>query len=94
MDAISFVLGVRASHLRGSNLKDLIYNVEGAAEQKASVTLVFERNDGTQIKFNRIVKGDGMVALVCLHTPSSVRLHTPSQMKVVSSISRGACRGM
>jgi structural maintenance of chromosome 1 len=43
MDAISFVLGVRAAHLRGSQLKDLIYNPEGKAEadaDKASVKLV------------------------------------------------------
>ena len=29
MDAISFVLGVRASHLRSSQLQDLIYHIEG-----------------------------------------------------------------
>lgn len=72
MDALSFVLGVRASHLRGHNLKDLIYNVEGQPSPKtASVSLFFEQQPqagpgrrvssggGREVVFKRTVKADG-----------------------------------
>jgi structural maintenance of chromosome 1 len=60
MDAVSFVLGIRAAHLRGHNLKDLIYSVEGEkAEKKASVTLVFRTKEGREIIFKRTIKAEG-----------------------------------
>ena len=43
MDAISFVLGIRATQLRGTQLKDLIYRVyEGAEYKEAHVVLYFQ----------------------------------------------------
>ncbi|CAM0873936.1 unnamed protein product [Alopecurus aequalis] len=44
MDAISFVLGVRSAHLRGAQLRDLVYALEDAdreAARRASVRLVY-----------------------------------------------------
>jgi chromosome segregation ATPase len=32
MDAISFVMGLRAAYLRSSNMKQLIYNADGRSE--------------------------------------------------------------
>ena len=43
MDAISFVLGVRASNLRGSMLKELINNNARGKGARASVSLVLVR---------------------------------------------------
>ncbi|KAG0472909.1 hypothetical protein HPP92_014766 [Vanilla planifolia] len=45
MDAISFVLGVRSTHLRGAQLRDLIYasdDREGAEGKEAYVQLVYQ----------------------------------------------------
>lgn len=43
MDAISFVLGIRATQLRGTQLKDLMYRVfEGSEAKEAYVILVFQ----------------------------------------------------
>ena len=36
MDAISFVLGVRAAHLRGTQLRDLIHNPTNALASTAN----------------------------------------------------------
>jgi hypothetical protein len=49
MDALCFVLGLRASALRGASLKDLVYRGPDGATPKrgASVKLVF--NSGTEI---------------------------------------------
>lgn len=48
MDAISFVLGVNAKTLRGGDLKDLIFRVEGAppTRRRAIVRLIYEVDDG------------------------------------------------
>lgn len=49
MDAISFVLGVNSRHLRSTNLKDLIYRVEGQAPSnkvKCYVELVMVNDSG------------------------------------------------
>lgn len=63
MDAISFVLGVRASHLRGASLKDLIFNPEGkssADADRASVELVLRKvDDGDELVFQRSVTSAG-----------------------------------
>jgi structural maintenance of chromosome 1 len=55
MDAISFVLGVRASHLRGAQLRDLIYRVhEGTEATEAYVTLIFHSiEDDEEFEFKR-----------------------------------------
>lgn len=53
MDAISFVLGVRTTQLRGNQLRDLVYrNLEDpnddASGRKASVKLVYQQRTGEQ----------------------------------------------
>ena len=51
MDAISFVLGVRSAHLRGAQLRDLVYALDDAdreAARRASVRLVY-RLPGTGV---------------------------------------------
>jgi len=58
MDAISFVLGVKGSYLRSSHLSDLIYRPTtaergGAKPKKASVCAVYEKADGTVVRFSR-----------------------------------------
>jgi structural maintenance of chromosome 1 len=62
MDAISFVLGVRSSVLRGSSLGELIYSSgnaqSGPEEDRAEVTLVFEYGTGEekdQLRFSRAI---------------------------------------
>ena len=62
MDAISFVLGVRSSVLRGSSLGELIYSSgnaqSGPEEDRAEVTLVFEhgtREPKEQLRFSRAI---------------------------------------
>lgn len=62
MDAISFVLGVRSSVLRGSSLGELIYSSgnaqSGPEEDRAEVTLVFEHGAGEykdQLRFSRAI---------------------------------------
>lgn len=63
MDAISFVLGVRANVLRGSNLQDLIHtSPQGVRADRAVVTLVFSTTDGgrvTEYRLSRTVRTDG-----------------------------------
>lgn len=59
MDAISFVLGVRAGHLRGTQLRDLIHNPAGgklAAGASCSVELLLRHADsGKERRFQRAV---------------------------------------
>jgi structural maintenance of chromosome 1 len=60
MDAISFVLGVRSAHLRGAQLRDLVYALDDAdrdAARRASVRLVY-RLAGTgaaELHFSRSI---------------------------------------
>ena len=75
MDAISFVLGVKSSQLRSSQLRELIYrdrsdetednarpgaskNARAASSNEADprktwVMAVYQKNDGTEVKFTR-----------------------------------------
>lgn len=75
MDAISFVLGVKSSQLRSSQLRELIYrdrsddaedNARPGASKNARATpsheadprktwvmAVYQKNDGTEVKFTR-----------------------------------------
>lgn len=70
MDAISFVLGVKTTHLRSSNLKDLIYrgrktadnnlgdsedNVDDIDPTRAHVLCVYERSDGELLNLQRSI---------------------------------------
>jgi structural maintenance of chromosome 1 len=63
MDAISFVLGVRIIHLRGSQLKDLIYAFDDRDKQKnersAFVRLVYQMANNSEIQFTRTITSTG-----------------------------------
>ncbi|KAL1212546.1 Structural maintenance of chromosomes protein 1 [Cardamine amara subsp. amara] len=63
MDAISFVLGVRAGQLRGSQLKDLIYAFDDRDKEqrgrKAFVRLVYQLEDGLELRFTRTITSAG-----------------------------------
>ncbi|GAB2282247.1 Structural maintenance of chromosomes protein 1 [Dionaea muscipula] len=63
MDAISFVLGVRSGHLRGAQLKDLIYAYDDREKEqrgrRAYVKLVYLLSSGTEIEFMRAITGGG-----------------------------------
>ncbi|KAK3837924.1 MAG: condensin complex subunit SMC1 [Linnemannia elongata] len=82
MDAISFVLGVKSSQLRSSQLRELIYrdrsddaedNARPGASKNARATpsheadprktwvmAVYQKNDGTEVKFTRSVNMAGV----------------------------------
>jgi structural maintenance of chromosome 1 len=63
MDAISFVLGVRSAHLRGAQLKDLIYALDDrdkeAKGRRASVRLVYRQPNQEELHFTRTITGAG-----------------------------------
>ncbi|THU67323.1 hypothetical protein C4D60_Mb05t23430 [Musa balbisiana] len=63
MDAISFVLGVRSAHLRGAQLKDLIYAFDDREKEnkgrKAFVRLVYLMANGIELQFTRTITGAG-----------------------------------
>ncbi|KAL4587005.1 hypothetical protein LXL04_011654 [Taraxacum kok-saghyz] len=63
LDAISFVLGVRTSQLRGEQLKDLIYAFDdrerGQSGRRALVKLVYRLEDGTELLFTRTITSAG-----------------------------------
>lgn len=63
MDAISFVLGVRSAHLRGTQLKDLIYALEDSEKEKpgrkSSVSLVFSRGATESLYLSRSINSSG-----------------------------------
>uniref|UniRef100_A0ACD6ACR5 Uncharacterized protein n=1 Tax=Avena sativa TaxID=4498 RepID=A0ACD6ACR5_AVESA len=64
MDAISFVLGVRSAHLRGAQLKDLIYALDDRDKEergrRASVRLVYNLpGTGAELQFTRAITGAG-----------------------------------
>ncbi|PVZ98678.1 hypothetical protein BB558_005309 [Smittium angustum] len=62
MDAISFVLGVRSTHLRSTNLKDLVYNSPSNENTKLSnrafVAAVLKTKDG-ETTFKRSITTSG-----------------------------------
>ncbi|XP_068664657.1 structural maintenance of chromosomes protein 1 isoform X2 [Aristolochia californica] len=63
MDAISFVLGVRSGHLRGAQLKDLIYAFDDKEKEqkgrKAFVRLVYQMGNGSELQFTRAITSSG-----------------------------------
>ncbi|KAG5365425.1 Structural maintenance of chromosomes protein 1 [Yarrowia sp. C11] len=70
MDAISFVLGVRSSHLRSTQLKDLIYRgrimrgeeVSSTQSQEATsayVLVEYEKSNGDLLKLKRTITPSG-----------------------------------
>lgn len=66
MDAISFVLGIRTQHLRGS-LRELLHaggDAGGDQERprKGSVTLVYATDAGEEVTFSRVIQPSGGAA--------------------------------
>ncbi|KAK8964642.1 Structural maintenance of chromosomes protein 1 [Platanthera guangdongensis] len=63
MDAISFVLDVRSTHLRGAQLRDLIYAADDREKEqrgrKAFVQLVYQMGNGSELVFTRAITGAG-----------------------------------
>ncbi|ORZ30534.1 cohesin complex subunit psm1 [Catenaria anguillulae PL171] len=73
MDAISFVLGVQSAHLRSTNLKELIYRGRALVDEQgtpvatgetesatsASVSAVYEDDQGRRTVFTRTIAADG-----------------------------------
>lgn len=64
MDAISFVLGIHAAHLRSTKLKDLIYRGRGNASQTSNekfafVCAYYEKDSGELVKFKREISLSG-----------------------------------
>ncbi|XP_057483786.1 structural maintenance of chromosomes protein 1-like [Actinidia eriantha] len=63
MDAISFVLGVRTGHLRGSQLRDLIYAFDDREKEqkgrRAFVRLVYHLGNETELQFTRSITSSG-----------------------------------
>jgi len=64
MDDICFVLGVRTTHLRGSQLKDLIYAAFDDSEKQKNersslVRLVYQLADKSEIQFARTITATG-----------------------------------
>lgn len=60
MDAMSFVLGVQSKQLRSSQLKDLIFRGVSTKRLKASAVLVYEDEDGKDIRFGRSISPAGV----------------------------------
>ena len=60
MDAISFVLGIKAKQLRGAQLKELVHNPADSQSldtrpRRAMVKLVYEAGKGEEVHFSRII---------------------------------------
>ena len=74
MDAISFVLGIRSSHLRSTHLNELIYNGADLGEEedrRAWVTAVYEDDAGEEHSFTRRINGNGSSEYVIDGTTTS-----------------------
>lgn len=59
MDAISFVLGVKATTLRGKKVKDLLYKSGGKSQNSGYVSMHFVTKAGRNIVFTRLIKSGG-----------------------------------
>ena len=59
MDAISYVLGLQARHLRSSKLIELLHRGPSSQRRKASVTLTYER-DNDIVVFSRTISAVGV----------------------------------
>ena len=61
MDAVSFVMGIQGKHLRASKLTDLIFRADNKHKpvKKASVELVYEYSEGSEIFFSRSISSSG-----------------------------------
>ena len=61
MDAIIYVLGLQARHLRSSKLIELLHRGPSQSRRKASVTLTYER-DNDIVVFSRTISAVGVGA--------------------------------
>jgi structural maintenance of chromosome 1 len=62
MDAISFVLGVKAAHLRGVSAADLVYHDEGqkaAGKMRCYVKMILVTEGNERVEFKRSVLSGG-----------------------------------
>ena len=63
MDAISFILGVRSSQLRGAQLQDLIYVLDDREKEVGSrhafVCLVYQLGNDSELQFTRTITDSG-----------------------------------
>lgn len=63
MDAISFVLGIKSSHLRSSHLRDLVYRGAlssiGSDQDTAWVMAIYQDESGRESRFKRSITPDG-----------------------------------
>lgn len=59
MDAISFVLGVKTTTLRGKKVKDLLYKSGGKSQNSGYVSMHFVTKAGRDIVFTRLIKSGG-----------------------------------
>ena len=59
MDAVSFVMGEKTNTLRVKRLSDLIHgaSINKPVSRSAMVSAIFELEDGTELKFTRVVQG-------------------------------------
>ncbi|XP_065335531.1 structural maintenance of chromosomes protein 1A-like isoform X2 [Cloeon dipterum] len=73
MDAISFVMGEKTSCLRVKRLSELIHgaSVGKPVSRSASVTAIFELEDGTEKSFSRVVLGSSSENRINEETVSS-----------------------
>ncbi|XP_065337981.1 structural maintenance of chromosomes protein 1A-like [Cloeon dipterum] len=73
MDAISFVMGEKTSSLRVKRLSELIHgaSVGKPVSRSASVTAIFELEDGTEKSFTRVVLGSSSEHRINEETVSS-----------------------
>uniref|UniRef100_UPI00398EEC5B structural maintenance of chromosomes protein 1B-like n=1 Tax=Pristiophorus japonicus TaxID=55135 RepID=UPI00398EEC5B len=60
MDAISFVMGERTANLRVKHIKDLIHgaHIGHPVSPTASVTMLYEKEDGEELRFTRAIIGN------------------------------------
>lgn len=70
MDAISFVLGISAKHLRSEKLKDMVYRREeeegvDSNKRSAKVVMVFRMSDGEALHFARSIDSAGRGTYSC-----------------------------
>eukprot|EP01079_Euglenida_sp_SAG-EU17-18_P007700 gene7700-186_t len=88
-EALSFVFGIRSTAIRGSHLKDLIYQTESdrVGTRKARVELVFVDDNGKEWQFRRSISaaGDGSYHLQATPVTWARYDSTLQQFNILSS---------
>jgi structural maintenance of chromosome 1 len=84
MDAISFVMGEKTNLLRVKRLSDLIHgaSVGKPIARNASVSAIFEMEDGTEIRFTRSILGSSAD-----HKINNEAVSAPTYLKVRKNLS-------